>query len=158
MKKLFIYDSLPHEVGKSRSIKAIFHVLKHRKDIGELDFDYTVLLGSDEFADKDDLKVLMNYLDVTIGLESRGDPNSRIANSIKEFIEVHKCDIIVCACRTKGKDVRAIKRMCKEAGYTFMAAPHFVIEDQDESLYDCLAEHYAESVIAAIDKWIDINQ
>lgn len=56
MNKLFIYDSLPHEVGKSRSIKAIFHVLKHRKDIGELDFDYTVLLGSDEFADKDDLK------------------------------------------------------------------------------------------------------
>ena len=158
MEKLFIYDSLPHEVGKSRSIKAIFHVMKHRKELGVLDLDYKVLLGSDEFADKKDLKALIYYRNTTIGLESQGDPKSRITKSIKEFIVTHKCPVIVCACRTKGKDVRAIKRMCKEAEYAFMAAPNFVIEDQEESLYDCLAEHYADSVIAAIDKWIDLNK
>ena len=156
MKKLFIYDSLPREVGKSRSIKAIFHVLKHRKDLGELDFTYEVLLGSDEFPNTEDLKAILYYRGVTIGLESQGDPKSRIVASIEEFVK-KGCDIIMCACRTKGKDVRAIKKACKK-DYIFMAAPNFVIKDQDKPLYDCLAEHYAESVIAAIDKWIDIHQ
>ncbi len=158
MKKLFIYDSHPRKVGKSRSIKAIFHVMKHRRDMGLISFRYDLLEGSDEFLDEDDLKVLIYYRDVTIGLESRGDPNSRLVNSIDEFVNQYGCDIVICACRTKGRDVRFVKAMCRQTGYTFMPAPHFVVKKQDKKLYDCLAEQYAASVIAAIDKWIDINQ
>lgn len=157
MKKLFIFDSNPGEVGKSRSIKAIFHVLKQRRDTGKLMFTYKVLRGSDNFANKQDLKVLINYKEVTIGLESQGDPNSRLTTSIKEFAEEYKCAIIICACRTKGKDVREIKRICKKKDYITMSAPHIVIKHQDDSLYDCLAENYANSIIAAVDKWIELQ-
>lgn len=156
MKKLFIYDSQPRKVGKSRSIKAIFHEMKHRRDMGKIAFRYDILEGSDEFSNEDDLKVLIYYRDVTIGLESRGDPNSRLVNSIDEFVNQYGCDIIICACRTKGRDVSIAKAMCRQAGYTFMPAPHFVVRKQDKQFYYCLAEHYADSVIAAIDKWIDL--
>ena len=156
MKKLFIYDSNPGETGKSRSIKAIFHVLKHIRDTEMLMFTYKVLKGSDDFSNKQDLKVLIYYKDITIGLESQGDPNSRLTTSIKEFAEDYKCDIIICACRTKGKDVREIKRICKKNDYISMSAPHIVIKHQDARLYDCLAENYANSIIAAIDKWIEL--
>lgn len=158
MKKLFIYDSNPGETGKSRSIKAIFHVLKHKMEAGELKFKYVVLKGSDEFPNKQDLKVLIYYKETTIGLESQGDPNSRLTTSIKEFVEKYKCDIIICACRTKGKDVREIKRICRQKSYIFMPAPHMVVKNQDDCLYDCIAENYANSVIAVIDKWIELNQ
>lgn len=156
MKKLFIYDSNSGETGKSRSIKAIFHVLKHRMDTGEFKFKYEVLKGSDEFPNKQDLKVLVYYKDTTIGLESQGDPNSRLITSIKEFAGERECDIIICACRTKGKDVREIKRICRQKNYMFMSAPHMVVKNQEDSLYDCIAENYANSVIAVIDKWIEL--
>lgn len=61
MKKIFIYDSNPGKTGKSRAIKAIFHVLKQRMDIGELKFKYDILEGSDEFPNKQDLKALIYY-------------------------------------------------------------------------------------------------
>ena len=155
MKKLFIFDSNPGEVGKSRCVKAIFHVLKHRMDIGALKFDYDVLKGSDQFPNKQDLKVLITYRGVKIGLESQGDPSSRLVKSIDEFVNQYGCDIIICACRTRGKDARTIKRLCKP-NYVFMPAPHMVVKKQDANLYDCIAENYANGVIAAIDKWIDL--
>ena len=64
MKRLFIFDSNPGEVGKSRCVKAIFHVLKHRMDMGELMFKYEVLKGSDQFPNKQDLKVIIQYRNV----------------------------------------------------------------------------------------------
>lgn len=156
MEKLFIFDSNPGDVGKSRCIKAIFHVLKNRWENGEIDLGYKVLKGSDKFENKQDLKVLIEYCGVKIGLESQGDPGSRLVNSIEEFIKTYESEIIICACRTKGKDARTIKRLCKKEGYVFMPAPHMVVKNQDKSLYDCIAENYANGVIAAIDKWIDL--
>ena len=155
MKRLFIFDSNPGEVGKSRCVKAIFHVMNHRMRMGELEMDYKVLKGSDQFANKQDLKVLIQYRGVKIGLESQGDPGSRLVNSIDDFVNQYECDIIICACRTKGKDARTIKRLCKP-NYIFMPAPHMVVKKQDVSLYDCIAENYANVVISAIDKWIDL--
>lgn len=155
MKRLFIFDSNPGEVGKSRCVKAIFHVLKHRMDMGELMFKYEVLKGSDQFPNKQDLKVIIQYRNVKIGLESQGDPGSRLVNSIDEFVHQYECDIIICACRTKGKDARTIKHLCKP-DYVFMPAPHMVVKKQDDILYDCIAENYANGVIAAINKWIDL--
>ena len=37
-----------------------------------------------------------------------------------------------------------------------MPSPHMVIKNQDESLYDCIAENYANGIIAIIDKWIEL--
>lgn len=156
MKKLFIFDSNPGEVGKSRCVKAIFHVLNHRMMKGEIEMDYKVLKGSDKFENKQDLKVLIEYRGVKIGLESQGDPGSRLVNSVEEFVKMHEREIIICACRTRGKDARTIKRLCKKEDYVFMQAPHMVVKNQDESLYDRIAENYANGVIAAIDKWIDL--
>lgn len=156
MKKLFIFDSNPGDVGKSRAIKAIFHVLKHRMDRGQISFTYKVLKGSDKFPNKQDLKVLIHYRDITIGLESQGDPGSRLVTSITDFVKELSCDIIICACRTRGKDARTIKLICRKNHYTFMPAPHMVVKNQADSLYDCIAENYATGVIAAIDKWIDL--
>ncbi|PHR58689.1 MAG: hypothetical protein COA43_10565 [Robiginitomaculum sp.] len=44
---------------------------------------------------------------IKIGLESQGDPSSRIYESIPFFVE-EACDIIICATRTSGRTVNLI--------------------------------------------------
>ncbi len=52
-----------------------------------------------------DIKVmLLGVNGKIVGIESQGDPNSRLKKSLSDFLEA-KCDIIFCACRTSGMTV-----------------------------------------------------
>ncbi len=42
-----------------------------------------------------------------IGIETQGDPNSRLERSLARFIEM-KCKVIVCACRSYGATVSIV--------------------------------------------------
>jgi Ni2+-binding GTPase involved in maturation of urease and hydrogenase len=56
-------------------------------------------------AGRTDIKVLMRGVNgKTVGIETQGDPNSRLQQSLPYFIAA-KCDIIFCACRTSGMTV-----------------------------------------------------
>ena len=52
-----------------------------------------------------------------IGIETQGDPNSRLPQSLKDFAKA-QCDIIFCACRTSGSTVDAIQSFAKQYSYT----------------------------------------
>ena len=52
-----------------------------------------------------------------IGIETQGDPNSRLLQSLKDFAKA-QCDIIFCACRTSGSTVDAIQNFAKQYSYT----------------------------------------
>ena len=52
-----------------------------------------------------------------IGIETQGDPNSRLPQSLKDFAK-EQCDIIFCACRTSGSTVDAIQNFAKQYSYT----------------------------------------
>lgn len=45
-----------------------------------------------------------------IGIESQGDPNSRLQQSLTDFRNAN-CDIVFCACRTSGMTVNWINAM-----------------------------------------------
>ena len=54
---------------------------------------------------RSDIKVLLHGVNgKTVGIESQGDPNSRLQQSLSDFLAA-KCDIIFCACRTSGMTV-----------------------------------------------------
>ncbi|MGN7724525.1 hypothetical protein ACTJIL_01730 [Luteimonas sp. 22616] len=56
-------------------------------------------------AGRTDLKVLMHGVNgKVVGIETQGDPNSRLKKSLSDFLAA-KCDIIFCACRTSGMTV-----------------------------------------------------
>ena len=58
-----------------------------------------------------DIKVIINPVNgLRIGIESRGDPNSRLSQSLTDFRNAN-CDIIFCACRTSGMTVQWVKAM-----------------------------------------------
>jgi hypothetical protein len=55
-----------------------------------------------------DIKIIMTGVKgKKIGIESQGDPNSRLEQSLKDFVNAG-CDIIFCACRTSGMTVQWI--------------------------------------------------
>lgn len=52
-----------------------------------------------------DIKVIMhNVRGLIVGIESQGDPNSRLQQSLSDFMAAN-CNIIFCACRTRGMTV-----------------------------------------------------
>ena len=58
-----------------------------------------------------DIKVILRGIKgLVVGIESQGDPNSRLQQSLNDFISAD-CDIIFCACRTKGMTVAWINTL-----------------------------------------------
>ncbi len=58
-----------------------------------------------------DITVIVSPVNgLKIGIESQGDPNSRLEQSLPDF-RVAKCDIVFCACRTSGMTVQWINAM-----------------------------------------------
>lgn len=52
-----------------------------------------------------DIKIVLHNVDgKVVGIESQGDPNSRLLISLSDFLK-KKCDIIFCTCRTRGMTV-----------------------------------------------------
>lgn len=61
-----------------------------------------------EKDDKDEKCVFDNLNGLKIGVETQGDPGYRQPQSLQDFAQM-KCDVIICACRTKGNTVKAIE-------------------------------------------------
>ena len=63
-----------------------------------------------------DIQRIYRIGNITIGIESQGDPNSRQKSSLTLFGK-NNCDIIVCASRTKGDTVANVNNFCHRNGY-----------------------------------------
>lgn len=48
-----------------------------------------------------DINMIVEYNGIKIGISSAGDPGLNQKEILTVFIEMH-CDIIICACRTRG--------------------------------------------------------
>ncbi len=86
--------------GKTTTIKKVYEVLKrsHPNSVVR------------EILNRKEITIIIIIDDVKIGIESQGDPNSRLEESLKTFVEAG-CDIIICATRTKGMTVDAVNRL-----------------------------------------------
>ncbi len=60
-----------------------------------------------------DLTVVMTIDDLKVGMESQGDPNSRLFNSLDHFVKIG-CKVIVCATRSRGATVEAVNSLAGE--------------------------------------------
>jgi hypothetical protein len=87
----------PGNCGKTSTIKELFNQL-HAKYPNSAIRNY--------FPKSYDIKIEMQNINGHhIGIESQGDPNSRLYQSLNDFDQIG-CDIIFCAARTKGMTVQ----------------------------------------------------
>ncbi|KRG67618.1 hypothetical protein [Pseudoxanthomonas dokdonensis] len=71
-------------------------------------------------AGRIDLKMIMHGVKGKIvGIETQGDPGSRLQQSLKDFTAA-RCDIIFCACRTSGMTVQWVSALSKKHNVQFV--------------------------------------
>ena len=78
-------------IGKTSTIKIIFELLKQQYPDAIIE----------TYCINGDIKVIITINNIKIGLESQGDPNARLKDSLKDFTD-KDCTIILCAARSFG--------------------------------------------------------
>lgn len=91
------------KIGKSQTIRTVDELLRA---------NYPSATVEHEHRTKVDLRVVLTVEGVKIGIESQSDPHrGRLINgSLDLFVNVG-CDVIVCATRTSGATVNAVKAL-----------------------------------------------
>lgn len=102
-------------VGKTETIKNIYHLLKSKHPEAKIENRICVL----------DIRVIFTVNGMKIGIESQGDPSSRLFESIPLFVK-KQCNIIICATRSRGKTVQLIK---EQENYEIIYHEKLFIED-----------------------------
>lgn len=94
--------------GKSETIRNVFEELCKRFP------DFTFYPDFfQEIPESGDICIVIKINGLIIGIESQGDPNSRIFKSLPAFVELN-CNIILCATRTRGATVDEVKKYNNE--------------------------------------------
>ena len=93
-----------HDCGKTETLNNVIQLLssKYNKAIINI-----VINGNDKKV------IFQNIKGLTIGIETQGDPNSRLQKSLSDFSTAN-CDIIFCACRTSGMTVNWVNSLSKK--------------------------------------------
>jgi hypothetical protein len=109
MKNTVIALSGVAKQGKSSSIKESYELLKQNLTIDEITHE---ILGAD-------IRAVLTIGRVKIGIESQGDPSSRLFESLKLFTSLG-CQIIICATRSRGATVQAVQDLQPVYTITFL--------------------------------------
>ena len=139
MNKLIIANTGTGNQGKSSSIKEVYNLLVSRYP-NNVQIIHPVKSG--------DVKAIVDVKGVCIGIESQGDPNSRMFQSLQDFLNAG-CDIVVIACRTSGETYKAVKGM-HQYGYQVIWTANDKNRDEKSIVY-YLNMHYAQHILQLIE-------
>lgn len=99
MNKTIIANWGHSKQGKSQTIKLVAELILNKYP--------NATVTPTEYQGKKDIKIIITIGTVKIGIESTGDPNSRLFQSLDEFTNAN-CDVIICATRTSGETEKAV--------------------------------------------------
>ncbi|MEG0984228.1 hypothetical protein [Algoriella sp.] len=129
MKKIYaLYGS--KDRGKSETIKLLFDKLK------SLDYEILEIIIPIYGGD---IRVVIKINGKIIAIESQGDPNSRIFESLPSFVKI-EADIIICATRTRGGTVKLVEKYNKKYNIIWVKKEHSASISSQKSDNDKLAE------------------
>jgi len=98
--------------GKSDTLIRLFHALQTK---------YPRANSQALYSGTKDIAVIMHGVNgLVVGIESQGDPNSRLQTSLTAFAAAN-CDIVFCACRTSGMTVSWVNALSGTYSIHFVA-------------------------------------
>ena len=89
------------EIGKSQTIRTVDELLRAKHPDASIEHEHRT---------RAELRVVLNINGVRIGIESTDENISRIEESFDLFVS-RGCEVIICATRTTGKTVTAVKAL-----------------------------------------------
>ena len=152
MKKTIIAIQGKAKRGKTATIKEFREVLKLKQECHILQ-EQDLLEGRIEQKDiKRIITIAYKGRQIKIGIESQGDPGSRlVTEQLKDFLD-SECDVIICACRTSGDSVNIINRVGDENGYDVIFTSPYI----SKSNHETLNHHKAEHVLNLVQKIVEM--
>lgn len=137
------------EIGKTTVIKTAYAKMKN--------------INFSDIPNGDICEIIQTGNGRLIGFASAGDPDSNQGNDIQSLID-KKCDIIVCASRTKGNTSKKVEGYAADNDYLLMKMSPLttigwlgVWGDKKETI-DILTEINAETIVNLIHKLITIEK
>jgi len=92
-----------------------------------------------------EIRSIITIKGVKIGIESQGDPNSRLVESIDLFVK-EKCRVIICATRTSGATVEAVKKLQPDYKVVWFERPVINdVSDRNQSNQDMVNKLVSET-------------
>jgi hypothetical protein len=79
-----------------------------------------------------DFRLVVEINGVTVAIESQGDPKTNLKNRLIDLIKIYNCDIIVCACRTRGETVAAVENIHNKYGFQKIWTSTYQIDDRTQ--------------------------
>jgi hypothetical protein len=93
-----------------------------------------------------DITLIITINNVTIGIESVGDPNSRLPESLTYFAD-KKCNIILCSTRTSGETVHIVNKIADAHQYDVIWVTNYRSENKNhQELNDLSANHIVDLI------------
>lgn len=91
-----------------------------------------------------DINLVITIGNVKIGIESQGDPNSRMFKSLQNFAKAN-CDIIICSSRTSGATVNAVEDLKTNYKYEIVWLTNYRSKEKNQQSLNILsAKHIFE--------------
>lgn len=116
--------------GKTSTIREVFNQLKQKYPAAIINI----------ILQKTDIKVIMDIGRIKVGIESQGDPNSRLKQSLCDFVQLN-CDVIFCAVRTSGMTVDWVNQHASTHGI------HYIQQNLVQNNYAATNANTAQSLI-----------
>jgi ABC-type multidrug transport system ATPase subunit len=129
----------PANAGKSATLRKVYELLKAKHPNAPVTHEII----------NHDVRAIFNINGHRIGLESQGDPGSRIFTSISLFVR-EECEIIVCATRTRGQTVEVIENLKPQYSIKWIPKLREPDEAQHEQINKALATDIFKQVQSLI--------
>jgi hypothetical protein len=126
--------------GKSGTIKIVYSLLKKLYPTAVIE----------ELTIGVDITVVMTIDEVKVGIESQGDPNSRLFNSLGHFVKIG-CKVIVCATRSRGATEEAVNSLAGDFQVEWFPKISISSASQHEAANRSDAQQIVAAVQAALD-------
>jgi hypothetical protein len=96
-----------------------------------------------------DIRVIITIGKVTIGIESQGDPNSELFESLKMFSSAN-CDIIICSTRTSGRTVDAVNALHSSHGYDIVWVTNHRSNEKSQSTLNVISAKHIFTLVQQV--------
>jgi hypothetical protein len=141
MKKTIIVNVGVSDQGKSDTLKRVTRKI--------ISFYPNAVIIPSQLNYAVDITVMIQLSGILIGIESQGDPNSNLFNSLPKFAAVN-CDVIICACRTSGGTYGAVENMKSSHGYDIIRFTNYRSYQKNQDALNKLSSDHVFELLQAV--------
>jgi len=105
--------------GKTNTLIKLGNLLLSENTIDNIYCDKLVN-KNEKLRKNEDFTLVVQFLDKTIGIESKGDPNSELKDRLQKMIDDYNVDYIFCTTRTRGETVDDVYKISDSNDYEIL--------------------------------------